>query len=145
MSNLKLLLIVFASFLIFVSNARSDELASSHAKTVKRFVAAFNAHDSKAMATFVADDVEWLSITDKQIGVDASGKVNLIASMNAYFISCPSCRSELSNMIASTNRVSAIEVASWQGKSGVKSQTAISVYEFSNGLITRVYYFPAEK
>ena len=41
--------------------------------------------------------------------------------------------------------VAAREKASWQGKSGSKSQASLSVYEFRAGLIARVYYYPAEK
>ncbi|MCU7376410.1 nuclear transport factor 2 family protein [Paucibacter sp. O1-1] len=106
---------------------------------------AFNQHDSNAMAKFVADDIEWLSIADEQLIAEARGKQNLIDSMNAYFTSCPTCRSVLSDVFSTTNRVSAVEVASWQGQDGLKSQRAISVYEFSEGLINRVYYFPARK
>lgn len=97
------------------------------------------------MASLVADDIEWVSIVNNEISVEAKGKTNLVEGMDAYFKSCPTCRSELSDMISTASRVSAIELASWQGKNGASSQRAISVYEFSGGLITRVYYFPAEK
>ena len=38
-----------------------------------------------------------------------------------------------------------MERSTWQGKPGKKSQASLSVYEFRNGLITRVYYYPVEK
>ncbi|WDE13730.1 nuclear transport factor 2 family protein [Thalassomonas haliotis] len=136
---------VLVLLLIFMPDVQSHERTPTNINTVERFVAAFNAHDSNAMANFVADDIEWLSIAGKQVGLEAKGKDNLIASMDSYFKSCPTCRSELAEVLATTSRVSAIEIASWQGTSGRKSQRAISVYEFSNGVITRVYYFPAEK
>ena len=41
--------------------------------------------------------------------------------------------------------LSAVEVANWQGKDGPKMQSGMAVYEFSGGLIKRVYYFPVEK
>jgi hypothetical protein len=112
--------------------------------TVQRFVEAFNRRDSAAMADFVADDVSWLSITGADVAIQVTGKSELVSSMNAYFESCPSCRSELSGIISTSDRVSAIEVASWQGESGPRSQSSIAVYEFSQGLIQRVYYFPSE-
>jgi hypothetical protein len=37
-----------------------------------------------------------------------------------------------------------MERASWSGKNRAKSQRSLSVYEFRNGKILRVYYFPAE-
>mmetsp|Transcript_15320 Transcript_15320/g.48323 ORF Transcript_15320/g.48323 Transcript_15320/m.48323 type:complete len:144 (+) Transcript_15320:211-642(+) len=135
----------FVLLLILTPYVQSTEQTPTHVNTVERFVAAFNAQDSGAMASLVADDIEWLSIVNNEISVEAKGKTNLVESMDAYFKSCPTCRSELSEMISTASRVSAIELASWQGKNGASSQRAISVYEFSGGLITRVYYFPAEK
>jgi hypothetical protein len=96
------------------------------------------------MAEFVADDVSWLSITGEDVAVQVTGKSELVSSMNAYFESCPSCRSELSGIISTSDRVSAVELVSWQGERGSMSQRSIAVYEFSQGLIQRVYYFPAE-
>jgi hypothetical protein len=65
--------------------------------------------------------------------------------MNSYFKSCPTCQSRLTSLIASRERISAIEAASWEGKNGPRTQSGVSVYEFSGELIRRVYYFPAEK
>lgn len=137
--------IMFVTMALFCAPfVHSQEPVSPNVRTVERFVAAFNAHDSGAMAEFVADDVAWLSITGKDVAVEVMGKSELVASMNAYLESCPTCQSELSGTISTPGRVSAIEVASWQGKSGSRSQRSISVYEFSEGVIQRVYYFPSE-
>lgn len=143
MCNFKVL--GFVLLLILTPYVQSTEQKLIHVNIVERFVAAFNAQDSDAMASLVADDIEWLSIISNEIFVEAKGKTNLVESMDAYFKSCPTCRSKLTEMVSTTSRVSAVEVASWHGKSGARSQRAISVYEFSGGLITRVYYFPAEK
>ena len=124
--------------------AHAQESVASNVPTVERFIAAFNEHDSAAMGALVADDVAWLSIAGEEVVVEVKGKSALVASMNAYFESCPTCQSELSGIISTADRVSAIEIASWQGKSGSKSQRSISVYEFSEGMIQRVYYFPSE-
>ena len=131
--------------LIFTPVVQSSEPTSPHVNTVERFIAAFNAHDISAMADLVANDIEWLSIIGEQVTVETRGKGDLIENMNAYFKSCPTCRSELSGVVSTTSKVSAVEIASWQGKSGPRSQSAISVYELSGGLIIRVYYFSAEK
>ncbi len=136
---------ILVLLLVLTPKVYSSEQLPSHANTVKLFVAAFNAQDSGAMATLVTDNIEWFSIESSQVSVEAKGRSNLIESMDAYFKSCPTCRSEVTKMLSTTNRVSAVEIASWQTKNGLSSQRAISVYEFSNGLINRVYYFPAEK
>jgi len=138
-------LIISATIILLCAPAlHSQEAVSTNVATVERFVAAFNAHDSEAMAEFVTEDVTWLSISGKNVVVEVEGKRELIASMNAYFTSCPTCQSELSDIISTPSRVSTIEIAHWQGKSGPRSQRSLSVYEFSGRLIQRVYYFPAE-
>lgn len=136
---------VLVLLLILVPGVQSNEQMPVNVNTVEKFVAAFNAQDSHAMASLVADDIEWLSIVSNEVIVEARGKSNLIESMDTYFKSCSTCRSELYEMVSTTSRVSALEVASWQEKNRIRSQRAISVYEFSDGLIIRVYYFPAEK
>ena len=143
MSSLKTLTTAF--LLLVALPVYADESASSNLRTVEDFIAAFNAHDSRAMAAYMAEDVDWLSVDGEKIAAESRGKSALIASMDAYFRSCPSCQSALLGTISTAGRISAVEVASWQGESGPKSQRAISVYEFSDGLIQRVYYFPAEK
>ena len=143
MNNFRLLILLL--FLTLTPNVYSNEKISSHVNAVELFVAAFNAQDSAAMASFVTNDIQWLSVDNNQVAVEAKGKSNLIDSMDAYFKSCPTCRSEVTEMISTTSRVSAVEIASWHGKSGHTAQKAISVYEFTDGLISRVYYFPAEK
>lgn len=112
---------------------------------VRDFIAAYNAHDSAAMAALVTEDVQWLSIAGDKIAVETDGKAALVAGMDSYFESCPSCQSSLRSLMASRDRVSAIEVATWDGKNGPQEQSGMSVYEFSGSLIRRVYYFPAEK
>jgi hypothetical protein len=112
---------------------------------VREFVAAFNAHDSIAMSKFVAEDVQWLSISGDSVSIETDGKPALISAMDGYFQSCPTCRSHIREMIASGERVSAIEEAVWEGRDGPRTQRSLSVYEFSGQLIRRVYYFPAER
>jgi len=134
-----------ALLLMTASTVQSAGAPSPQVAVVKRFIVAFNAHDSAAMASLVIDDIEWLSINAEQISTETKGKDELIKTVDSYFKSCPSCRTRLSDIASTPNRVSAIEIASWQGAKGSRSQRSISVYEFSGELISRVYYFPAEK
>ena len=137
-----IMLVTLTFFWTSLMHAQEPEL--SHEHTVQRFVEAFNLHDSHAMAEFVTDDVTWLSVSGQDIAVQLTGRSALVSSMDAYFESCPTCQSAISGILSTRDRVSAIEIASWQGKSGSRSQRSISVYEFSQGLIQRVYYFPSE-
>jgi ketosteroid isomerase-like protein len=113
-------------------------------RQVRRFVAAFNAQDSEAMLALTHADIEWLSIDGDKLGSETRGRAALRTYLLGYFKSCPSCRSRLTQMAHTARRVSAVEVASWQGKDGHRTQRGISVYEFEDGLIRRVYYFPSE-
>ena len=128
-----------------VPPAHTQETTSPHIQTVEKFIAAFNAHDSSAMAELVAEDVDWLSINGDKVDIETRGKSALVESMNAYFKSCPTCQSTLSGAISTPGRVSVVEIANWQGSTGPRSQRGLAVYEFSESLIRRVYYFAAEK
>lgn len=91
------------------------------------------------------EKVQWLSVEGKRVSVEAEGTAALKASMASYFKSCPTCRSSLEWVQSAGSRVTALERASWVGARGPASQTSLSVYEFSDRGIARVYYFPAER
>ncbi|MEJ0089486.1 MAG: nuclear transport factor 2 family protein [Limisphaerales bacterium] len=118
---------------------------ASNEQRVRDYVAACNKREVDTMLSMVADDIQWLTVTGDKITVETQGKPQLRASMEAYFKSTPSAKSELEWVQATASRVAALEHASWQGKSGPKSQASLSVYEFRGGLISRVYYYPVEK
>ncbi|ASG64816.1 hypothetical protein CEW91_00980 [Idiomarina piscisalsi] len=132
----------FMSFCFVFST--SGLAASERSEQVKQFVAAFNAHDAELMSQYVTDNIQWLSVNGDRIAVETSGKTELIKAMSGYFKSCPSCQSELTDITVLGNRVSTIEEASWRQKDQLRSQKSLAIYEFSNSLIRRVYYFPAE-
>jgi len=113
-------------------------------KQVREFVEAFNSRDVDRMISLVDENIEWLQIDGSKITVNTSGKAALRESMTHYFRSCPSCKSSLEWVQTAGNRTLAMERASWTSKQGPKSQSSLSVYEFRDGKILRVYYFPAE-
>ena len=83
--------------------------------------------------------------TGDKIAVETLGKAKLRDTMAAYFKATPTAKSELMWVQVTTSRVAAMERASWQSQSGPRSQASLSVYEFRDGLIARVYYDPVEK
>ncbi len=111
---------------------------------VHEFLDAFNAHDAAEMSTMVADDIQWLSVRNGAVSIELEGRAALAAAMREYFASCPTCRSEIRGEMSSSERVSVVEVASWVGPNGPRSQQSMAVYEFSGSLIRRIYYFPEE-
>ena len=127
------------------ANAADATVVKNQAQIVYGYIAAFNTRDIDAMLEMVTDDVQWLSIDGDKITVEAKSKEVLRSSMVEYFKSCASCRSRLAHTFSTNSMVSALEVASFETSTGVQEQGSVSLYEFSNGLIKRVYYFPAEK
>ena len=118
----------------------------SPTETVRSFVTAFNARDVESMLALADDAIEWGTVDGKTIAMETSGKEALRAAMTSYFASCPSCRSELEWVQPAGSRVAAYERSSWTDKAGVESsQASLSVYEFANGRIARVLYFPVER
>lgn len=112
---------------------------------VRDFVVAFNARQADRMMTLVTDGVQWISVDGAKLSVETEGKAALRASMERMFSSCATCQSELVWVRRAGSRVTALERASYTGKSGPRSQTSLSVYEFADGRIARVYYFPSEQ
>ena len=133
----------FFVFFCFILSAPSFA-ESNRFEQVEQFVAAFNDHNAERMAQYVTEDVQWLSVNGDKITVETSGKENLVAAMSGYFKSCPSCQSQLEDFTVLGSRISVVEEASWRGNGELRSQKSLAVYEFSNNLIHRVYYFPAE-
>ena len=130
---------------VTVSVESGNPIAQAEPETrVREFVAAFNARNTEAMLGAVDENVQWLSVNEAKVTIETEGKNALRESMERYFRSCPSCKSSLEWVQKSGSRVTAMERATWSGKSGLKSQTGLSVYEFKNGKILRVYYFPAD-
>ena len=138
---------VLGALLVFaVSTGASQQPAvPDHAATVRAFVDAFNAQNVERMLALVTADVEWISVDGVKLSTETAGKDALRTSMTAYFKGCPTCRSAVEIGTATANRVATVETASWTGAAGPRSQRGLAVYEFKDGLIRRVYYFPAEK
>ena len=136
---LAMAVVVFAS-----SKHRFVSPGIEREKLVRDFVEAFNARNIDLMLQLVDENVQWLNVNGVKVSIETEGKDALRQSMGRYFSSCPSCKSSLEWVQSAGSRVTAMERASWSGKSGAKSQRSLSVYEFSGDKILRVYYFPAE-
>lgn len=139
------LLLIALLHLLGSTKAFAAEAPKSNEQRVRDYVSAYNQREVDTLLYMVSDDIQWLSLAGDKITVETQGKLQLRESLTAYFKSAPSAKSQLEWVQVTTARVAALERATWQGKSGPKSQTSLSVYEFRNGLICRVYYYPAEK
>lgn len=135
--------VIFVALAVFAP--RPAFTTVEHEKRVRDLVDAFNARKLDAMLDLVHEDIQWLHVNGTKISVEVEGREALRESMRRYFSSCGSCKSSLEWVQTAGSRVTALERAGWTSKDGVaKSQTSLSVYEFSGDKILRVYYFPAE-
>lgn len=143
---LQLWLAVLVTAIVVLAGPELSPVNSSieKEKRVREFVEAFNARNVDAMLELADESVQWLIVEGPKVSVETEGKAALRESMGRYFRSCPSCKSSLEWIQSAGSRVTALERASWFGKSGAKSQRSLSVYEFRGDKILRVYYFPAE-
>lgn len=133
-----------AALVTFTPESVEAVTQGDHEARVREFVAAFNDRNLEALLGAVDENIQWLNITGAKVTIETEGKNALRKSLEGYFRRCPSCKSSLEWVRKSGGRVTAMERATWAGKSGLKSQSSLSVYEFHNGKILRVYYFPAE-
>ena len=125
-------------------SAADEPEDGSHENIVHSYVDAFNAHNVEAMLKMVTDDVQWLTIDGDYIVTETGNKEELRQGMEGYFESCSTCKSNLEHVFSTGERVSALEVATFETAQGIQKQQSISVYEFSGDLIKRVYYFAVE-
>ena len=131
--------------LLGTSGSFAADAPKSNEQSVRDYVSAFNLRKIDAMMSMVSDEIQWLSVVGDKITVETQGKARLRESLAAYFNSTPSATSELEWVRASGSRVVTLERAGWQSKAGPKSQTSLAIYDFSGGLISRVYYYGAEE
>jgi hypothetical protein len=139
------LLLLAVAVAVLVASEHQVTSSVEQERRVRAFVAAFNARDIDAMLALADDNIQWLSVNGPKVTIETEGKLALGQSMGRYFKSCPSCKSSLEWVQIAGSRVTAMERATWSSKSGAKSQSGLSVYEFNGDKILRVYYFPAER
>ena len=141
--------LLFAGLIFLaVDQTSAQELSpesGSPIATVERFVEAFNEHDVEKMLELVHQEIQWFSLSGDSIGVETEGAVALAEGMRGYFAAIPSSRSTIEEIMEAGRFVSVRERVEWEGKSGTRTQSALAVYEIEDGLIRRVWYYPAQK
>ena len=112
---------------------------------IQSYAAAYNAHDLKTMSQLMHDDIEWINIDGSGQILVTTDKSALTSELTAYFSGNPQSDSTLSDWRVNGRYISATETVTFTRKDGSKgSQASLSVYELEDGLIRRVWYFPAE-
>lgn len=111
---------------------------------VREQIDAFNRHDVEAMTARVAPDFVWLAVAGDSVTVEARGRDALAEGMRSYFASLPGARSEVEESVVTGPYVAIRERAIWTDRQGEeRSRVSLGVYEVRDGLIRRVWYYPA--
>lgn len=98
------------------------------------------------MQAHMHPDIEWLSVTGNNITVEVSGKDNLSEAISSFFDNPNMATGTHQGWSVNGDYVAVTETAHWTDKNGhAASQSALTVYQFEDGLIRRVYYYPAQK
>lgn len=122
-----------------IAQADADPL-----EIVTAYVAAYNARDIDAMAAMMHDDIMWIAVEEDGVAPMAVGKDDLTDQMRAYVASAGATKSTLGEPVRHGRFLSVTETATWQTADGQnRSQSAGAVYELEDGLIRRVWYYPA--
>ncbi len=113
--------------------------ASAGARTVaEALVSAFNEHDAAAMAQLVTPDFELFYMNDQGAAELAlRGPRDLAVEMESYFANQPDVQSTITAVVDGPVYVSFREQI-------VGGDSSLAVYEVREGLIRRVWYYPAE-
>jgi len=133
------LLALVPAWCVVARAADSPEMA-----VVRAQVAAFNHHEADAVAALLAPAVKWFALDRDQLSVEGDGRDAIRTWLAGYFKSFPDVRSEMADVTQAGAFVSYRERTNWTAKDGQpRAQQALAVYEVHDGLIARVWYFPA--
>jgi len=104
---------------------------------------AFNAHDANAMVANLHEGFAWFGVDSDVMTLEMQGRGRFFDSMREYFNSVAGARAEIEEMFVAGDFVTARERSYWlQGRAEL-SQASLSIYEVRDGLIYRVWYYPA--
>jgi len=110
---------------------------------IREQLRAFNAHDPAAMVANLHERFAWFAIDSDVMRVESEGRGNFFQSMRDYFASVPGARAEIEELFVAGVFVTARERAYWLQGGAELSQASLSIYEIRDGLIYRVWYYPA--
>ena len=108
------------------------------------YVKAFSNHDIESMLEKTTDDIKWFSVIGDSTLLETSGKEELKESMERYFNSVPSVRSEISDIFTLNPFVIFKEKVYWQSNGNELTQESLAIYEFREDKIVRAWYYFGE-
>ena len=119
-------------------------LMTPEAIALRAYMDAYNRHEPDAVASLLTPTVKWFALDAEKLSVEGDGREAMRAWLKRYFTSLPDVRSEFLSIEQAGAFLAVRERASWTAKDGTRrSQQGHGVYEIRDGLIARVWYFPA--
>lgn len=121
-------------------------LTTPEAVVLRAYLDACNRLDAEAVAAWCAEKILWLNVDGDKLTPEIQGRAALHQWLVGYYKNLPSARSEFLSLEQAGPFLTVRERASWQNKEGRRlAQQAIGVYEIRDGLIQRVWYYPASR
>lgn len=112
--------------------------------TISTYVAAYNAQDLAGMVELMHPDIEWISLEESEAIVYTTGVEQLSSELEAHFARPSESTSELSNWSTTGPYISVTEtIRPETAQPGDEVAASLSAYELQDGLIRRVWYYPA--
>lgn len=122
----------------------SEQTPTGAPETVIRAqLAAYNAHDVEAMVANVAAGFVYFAVDSDSTEPQLRGREAFHQSMTRYFRSVSGTRAEIEEMFRAGEFIAVRERAYWMESGRERSQVSLAVYEIRDGLIYRVWYYPA--
>lgn len=133
------------AFLANTACAETEAEPASEREVIEAYVEAYNLGDIDTIISLTDENLEWLSVEDGETTVLHDDKPHLMSLLSEYFASGGGTTSTLSDWGTTGAYTSVVETAHWTTDTGEpREQSAIAVYEIRDGLILRVWYYPAE-
>jgi len=112
---------------------------------VSDYVAAFNQKSLDKMLSMTDENIAWFNIDSGIQNIEVKNRKELANSMEGYFQSGFSTKSELLNLQVWGDFLFATEKASWVKEGKASSQCSRVGYQVNDSKIRRVWYYPAKK
>lgn len=144
---MKVITVLFSLvWLVTTGHAASDpSQLKDNRQIIENFVAAYNAQDIDGMRPYIHPDIEWISIEGSSSSVVSKGADALEKELEAYFSAPNAPTSSLKDWSVNVNFLAVTETARWTGKDGEpREQSSLAVYQMKQGMIRRVWYYPAQ-
>lgn len=128
----------------FMHGSTLAPLTTAEAIALRAYYDAFNRHDADGTAALLAEDVKWFGVAGDTQSLDGEGRVAVRDWLAGYFKNLPTVKSDVLELRQTGPHLFVHERASWtDGEGKQRRQSSFGIYEVRDGLIQRVWYFPA--